>query len=125
MTQTIAKKIKRGIARVKTWTETVRTAINNRLLAPHIQQRADDGNLRIEHLDDGAIVHSLKTRQPSAANEMHEDRFHLIIGSVPHGDSLRMEMTRLPHEKTIAHNTSGFFDRKFFSIRKGTHIPAL
>src|SRR5689334_20845915 len=102
MAQAITKEIQGSIARVVSRTETIRPTVDDRLLPPQVQERADNWNFRVEGLDDRAITHSLESSESRATDEMHENRFHLIIGGVSYSDSLRMEMPRLLHEKTIA-----------------------
>ncbi len=125
MAQTVAKEIQRGIAWVVPGTKSVRGAIYDRLLAPRVQQGTDNGDLRVEHLDDRAVAHPLQPRQPGAADEVHQDGLDLVIGGVSHGHRLGMELAGLLHQKSIAQDAGRLLDRKFAGIGKGAHIPAL
>src|SRR5215207_8303097 len=125
MTQTVAQKIERCVARVVAWTESVCSTIDDRFLTPHIQQRTDDWDLRVEHVDDCAIVHSLEPCQPRAADEMHQHSFHLVVRCMTHGNSLGMDAAGLLHKEAITKDTGRFFNGKFFRVGKGTYIPTL
>src|SRR5258707_14230432 len=106
-------------------TKAVRGAVDNDILAPDIQQRADNGNLRIKNLIDHAMGHALETRKPGAAQKMHEYSFNLIIGSMTNCHCLRFEMSCLCHEEAITQDPRGFFNGKFFALCKATYIAIL
>src|ERR1043165_527109 len=108
MAQAIAEKIQRGIAWVVSWTVSIRSAVNNSFLAPGIEQRPHDRDLRVEHPNDRPISHPLQPGESSPANKMHQYSFHLVICSMTDGYGLGVQTMRLPHQKTVTHDTRRF-----------------
>src|SRR5687767_14247849 len=103
-------------------TKSVCRTIHDCFLAPHSKQRANDGNIRIEHVDNRLIVHPFEPGKARAPYEVHKYSFHLVICGVPHCHGLRFQPTSLLHEKTITQYARCFLNRKSFGVREGTHI---
>src|SRR6185436_15636000 len=101
MAQAIARKIQRSIAGIMTRAESVCGTIHDRFFAPNVQQRSDDWDFGVEHVDDRSMTHPLETRESSAAQEMHQHGFHLVVSCMTDGDRLRTETTGLLHEETV------------------------
>jgi hypothetical protein len=56
---------------------------------------------------------------------MHQDGFHLVIGSMSYCHCLGMEVAGLLHQKTIAQDAGRLLNGKFTGVCIGAYIPAL
>src|SRR5512140_2910233 len=109
MTHPVAEEIQGSIAWIVPWAKSIRSAVDDRLFPPRIQQGPDDGKLGIEHLDHCTVAHPLQPGETRPADEMHQHGLHLVICGMPHRDSLGIETVCLLQQEAVTGDTCSFF----------------